>query len=85
MVMLPPGHIRLGCFGTDCSVPEAPGRAVVFGRAFAVSKYEVTDLDYALFAAATGRPLPPRIAGRAPRPVVNVSWHDAGRLCGLAV
>lgn len=77
MVMLPPGRIRLGCFGVDCSAPEAPGRAVVFRRAFAVSKYEVTDIDYAPFAAATGRSLPPMVAGRAPRPVVNVSWHDA--------
>ena len=77
MVMLPPGRVRLGCFGTDCTVPEAPGRAVVFRRAFAVSKYEVTDIDYAPFAVATGRPPPPVVAGRAPRPVVNVSWHDA--------
>ena len=77
MVMLPPGRIRLGCFGDDCSAPDAPGRAVVFRRAFAISKYEVTDVDYALFAAATGRPLPLLVAGRAARPMVHVSWHDA--------
>lgn len=77
MVMLSPGRIRLGCFGTDCSDPEAPGRLVVFERAFAVSKYEVTDMDFAPFAAATGRSPPPMVAGRARRPVVNVTWHDA--------
>ena len=77
MVLLSPGRIRLGCFGTDCSDPGAPGRLVVFGRAFAVSKYEVTDIDYAPFATATGRSAPLVLAGDARRPVVNVSWHDA--------
>ncbi|MYJ75768.1 MAG: SUMF1/EgtB/PvdO family nonheme iron enzyme [Gammaproteobacteria bacterium] len=77
MVMLPPGRIRLGCFGPGCSNPDAPGRLVVFKRAFALSKYEVTDIDYAPFAAATGRPRPAVVAEGARRPVVNVSWHDA--------
>ena len=77
MVMLPPGRIRIGCFGNDCSGPEAPGRAVVIDRAFAVSKYEVTEIDYAPFAAATGRPSPLVVAGGVRRPALNVSWHDA--------
>ena len=77
MVLLPPGRIRIGCFGPDCSGPDAPGRLVVFGRAFAVSKYQVTEMDYAPFAAATGRPSPPAVAAGARRPIVNVSWHDA--------
>ncbi|MXY58789.1 MAG: SUMF1/EgtB/PvdO family nonheme iron enzyme [Gammaproteobacteria bacterium] len=78
MVMLPAGRMRLGCFGADCTSPDAPGRQVIFKGAFAVSKYEVTDNDYAPFAVATGRPSPPDVAeGGARRPVVNVSWYDA--------
>ena len=76
MVMLPPGRIRMGCLGADCSSPDAPGRLVIFKRAFAVSKFEVTDVDYAPFAAATGRP-PPVVKEGARHPIVNVSWHDA--------
>ncbi|MCY4119439.1 MAG: SUMF1/EgtB/PvdO family nonheme iron enzyme [Acidobacteria bacterium] len=76
MVMLPPGRARIGCFGADCSSPDAPGRPVAFERAFAVSKYEVTETDYAPFAAATGRP-PPSLAEGGRHPAVNVSWHDA--------
>ena len=77
MVLLPPGRIRMGCLGPDCSGPDAPGRLVVFKRSFAVSKYQVTDMDYAPFAAATGRPSPALVAEAARRSVVNVSWHDA--------
>lgn len=76
MVTMPPGRIRLGCIGPECSSPDAPGRLVVFKRAFAVSKYEVTGVDYAPFAAATGRPSP-KTGASARRAVVDVSWHDA--------
>ena len=50
---------------------------MVFQRPFALSKYEVTEADYARFAAATERLLRPSQVTAGLRPVVNVSWDDA--------
>ncbi len=45
---------------------------------FAIGKYEVTFDEYAVFAAATSRPLPhDDNSGRGRRPVINVNWEDA--------
>ena len=76
MVVVPPGSTRLGCFPADCPDPESPPREVVFDEPFALGKHEVTEADYARFAAAGDRRRP--APGRARlRPVADVSWDDA--------
>jgi sulfatase modifying factor 1 len=63
---------------------------VVQVDAFWMDKYEVTNDDYARFAAATGRRTPFHwIGGKFPRgqerfPVYNVTWDDAAAYCGAA-
>ena len=81
MVLVPAGSFRMGCVsGVGCRRDEQPIREVAFDAPFALSKFEVTFDEYDQFAQATGRaqaPLP-RGWSRTGRPVVNVSWSDAG-------
>lgn len=77
MVVIPAGSFEMGCVsGEECYEDEMPVRTVTIARPFAVSKYEITFEDYDRFTA-------PNEAddegwGRGRRPVVNVSWNDAG-------
>ena len=81
MVLVPAGAFRMGCVSAvGCRRNEQPIQEVIFDAPFALSKYEVTFDQFDAFTAATGRaqaPLP-RGWSRTNRPVVNVSWRDAG-------
>jgi len=73
MVWIPAGSFRMGGKYSD----EQPVHRVSVGR-FAMGRYEVTFAEYDKFAKATGRKKPDdRGWGRANRPVIMVSWHDA--------
>lgn len=84
MVGIPAGAFMMG-------VPEEEGKEfknsipqhmVTIAAPFELSKFEVTFLEYAYFAAATGREEPDdRGWGRGKRPVINVSWHEADAYC----
>ncbi|MBI5880488.1 MAG: SUMF1/EgtB/PvdO family nonheme iron enzyme [Chloroflexi bacterium] len=66
-----------------------PGEMHTIAAAYRIGRYPVTNLQYARFVAATGRPAPVhwdaatgRFApGIANHPVVFVSWHDAQAYC----
>ena len=73
MVVVPAGRIVMPCATVDCLDTAESFREQVFERPFAVSKFEVTESDYALFLRSTGNE-PQDAAGF---PAVDVSWHDA--------
>lgn len=81
MVLVPAGAFRMGCVSAvGCRSGEQPIQEVTFNAPFALSKYEVTFDQFDQFTAAVGRPQVPLPRGwsRTNRPVVNVSWADAG-------
>src|SRR3989338_10697983 len=61
---------------------EKPMRKI-FLKGFYIDKYEVTNIEYKAFIAATGYPSPPTWEkdmypnGKANHPVNNVTWFDA--------
>jgi formylglycine-generating enzyme required for sulfatase activity/class 3 adenylate cyclase len=83
MVVVPAGEFAMGSppdeeAGYDT---ERPQHTVVFAKAFAVSKYELTFDDWD--ACVTYGDCDPRLNdsgfGRGRRPVINVTWDDAQR------
>ena len=88
MVLIPGGSVWVGCVPSDgaCYPEEKPGRMVTLTSAFWLDVTEVTVGAYRVFAAATGRSLPPPPAFRQDdtHPVVNVSWQDAAEYCAWA-
>ena len=76
MVVVPSGARRIPCDG-PCADAQAEWREVTLAERVAISKFEVTTLDYALFAAATDRPGAGVSDGNGRLPAVNVSWEDA--------
>ena len=80
MAVVPAGTFRMGCVSeAGCLSPELPVHTVTFATPFSVSRHEVTFNDFVRFARATGRGAPDDSGwGRGRRPVVNVSWLDAG-------
>jgi len=80
MVRLPGGSFLMGSPDTEPerSSEEGPRHRVDI-RPFAMGRTEVTFADYDRFAEATGRERPQDNGwGRGDRPVINVSWKDAG-------
>ncbi len=80
MVQIPAGSFMMGCSEGDseCDDDEKPQHKVTV-PAFKLSKTEVTFAQYDAFANATKRELPKDEGwGRSNRPVINVTWHDAG-------
>ena len=81
MVVIPAGWFEMGCVsGHECGADEFPLRLVDIPEPLAVSKYEVTFLDWDRCADAGGcGDYRPDDAGwgRDDRPVVHVSWEDA--------
>ena len=82
MVVIPAGAFRMGCLSNDdsCADAEKPVHDVRIPQPFALSKYEVTFVDWDACISAGGcngyRPKD-RGWGRGSRPVINVSWQDA--------
>ena len=78
MVTIPAGRFRMGCVsGKGCSNAEKPVHEVTIA-AFALSKYEVTFVEYDRFTDATGRQrVDDEGWGRGRRPVIRVFWGDA--------
>lgn len=72
LVPVPGGRFPMG-FGTRRREVEVP--------AFLIGRTEVTNEQYARFAAATGRAAPP---GAPDHPVTDVTWADAVAYCGWA-
>ena len=78
MVVIPAGSFRMGCLSndSDCFAAEKPVHRVTIPRPFAVSVREVTFEHYDRFTH------PNKVDdegwGRGGRPVINVSWNDAG-------
>lgn len=83
MILVPEGSMEVACWPPGCRVPdagvgeEAAPEQIVFERPFALSKHEITEAEFAQFAAATGYALVPAAQGDGRLPVVNVSWRDA--------
>jgi formylglycine-generating enzyme required for sulfatase activity len=79
MVELTGGEFWMGSQENEGKSSEHP-RHLVKIEPFAMEKYEVTFAEYDTFAKATGRPFPDDEGwGRGRRPVINVSWKDAGK------
>ena len=79
MLAIPSGGFTMGSpvdeLGRD---PDEWQHSVQIERPFAIGKYEVTFDEYARFARAADRDMPPDEGwGRGRRPVINVSWNDA--------
>ncbi len=79
MVKVSAGSFLMGDIqGTDTEGDEKPVHQVDIKQSFAIGKYEVTFVQYDIFAKTTGRTLPADNGyGRGDRPVINVSWNDA--------
>ena len=81
MVVIPPGRFSMGCVsGRNCYDDELPVHDVTMPAAFAVSRYEVTFVDWDACAEAggCGGYFPNDEGwGRWRRPAINVSWDDA--------
>lgn len=58
MVVVPPGEFQMGANGGEADRPEGPVRKVRIPRAFAVSRFEVTQEQFARFVVDTGRAMP---------------------------
>ena len=81
MVTIPAGSYRMGCLsGRDCYDDEKPVHRVHIERPFAMSKHEVTFVqwDACVLGGGCGGYRPDDEGwGRGDRPVINVSWDDA--------
>jgi formylglycine-generating enzyme required for sulfatase activity len=67
--------------GSDDGRPDERPVHRVWVDAFEMGIYQVTNGEYASFANATGRPLPPTPFVDPEQPVVAVSWFDAVSFC----
>jgi len=77
MVELRADSFTMGSGSTSPRFEERPQHRVNLSR-FAISKYEVTFVQYERFVQATGRARPADEGwGRGTRPVISVSWQDA--------
>jgi formylglycine-generating enzyme required for sulfatase activity len=83
MVVVPAGEFIMGSPPTEVGrMPdEGPQHRVVIARPFAVSKYDVTFVDWDACVSVGGCPREGRAGdvdwGRDTRPVIYVSWEDA--------
>jgi formylglycine-generating enzyme required for sulfatase activity len=77
MVRIPGGSFQMGSGGLSVEGDERPRHEVTV-RPFAMSKYEVTFVEYEIFARATNRPVPDNLyLDKETHPVLFVSWDDA--------
>ena len=81
MVVIPAGPFRMGCVSDrECDPEEFPVHEVAIPQPFAVSKYEVTVVEWDACLADGGCAgyRPADEGWSRPRyPVINVSWNDA--------
>ncbi len=78
MVSIPAGTFQQGDSRGEDTLSEHPLRKVHIKK-FALGRFEVTFEEYDRFAMATGQAFPGDEGwGRERRPVINVSWEDAG-------
>ncbi|WP_417916230.1 SUMF1/EgtB/PvdO family nonheme iron enzyme [Candidatus Electronema sp. JC] len=81
IIILPGGRFRMGDIGGIGPENARPAHEVELDS-FGIGRYPVTFAEFDEFCMATGRARPPDEGwGRARRPVVNVSWQDAGDYC----
>jgi len=76
--------IKGGAFNMGSALGEKNELPIheIFLNDFYISNYEITFAQYDQFCEATGRKKPDdNNWGRGHRPVINVSWHDAGAYC----
>jgi hypothetical protein len=84
LVVVPAGSFIMGSPEQEegCSLDERPQHKVKFSKPFALGRYPVTFDEYDYFCIETQREQPPdEDWGRGRRPVINVSWEDAGAYC----
>jgi formylglycine-generating enzyme required for sulfatase activity len=80
-VDIPAGEFSMGDNFNDGWIDEQPVHAVYLD-AYKISRYEVTFAQYDRFCDETGRNKPDDFGwGRENRPVIDVSWEDAGAFC----
>lgn len=83
MVLVKSPQAWVGCSpqDTSCLADEKPGGWVAL-KPFWIDATEVTLDAFRVFAAATGRLVPPQPPGNSGKmPVVNVTYHDAAAFC----
>jgi formylglycine-generating enzyme required for sulfatase activity len=95
MVIIPAGKFWMGTdrlalelaglTWQDWMKPETPYHQVYLPT-YGISRYPVTNAEYARFVEATGHGPPPHWEGRHPprgsdHPVVRITWHDAMAYC----
>ncbi|OGQ56242.1 MAG: hypothetical protein A3J24_02830 [Deltaproteobacteria bacterium RIFCSPLOWO2_02_FULL_53_8] len=84
MALVPAGEFTMG---SDEWWPKSQPKHKRKLKAFYMDKYEVTNIRYSAFVAATGYKLPESwVGGRIPKgkeyhPVVFVDWNDADAFC----
>ncbi|MDR2877721.1 MAG: formylglycine-generating enzyme family protein [Chromatiales bacterium] len=89
LITIPAGEFLMGTDRSRSAVQDTPQHRVSLA-AFEISKYPVTNAQYARFVAATGHRPPLNWdggkfrQGQALHPVTMVSWHDAGAYAAWA-
>jgi formylglycine-generating enzyme required for sulfatase activity len=87
LVFVPAGKFVRGSNAGNAN--ERPEQ-LVYLDAFAIDRYEVTNIQYSRFVSATGRKAPAYWLegtyrdGQAYYPVVGISWKDASEYCAWA-
>ena len=84
MVVIPPGSFAIGSREDEEGrlENERPRHRVAIKESFALGRYPVTFEEFDFFCIETGREkVDDRGWGRDRRPVINVSWIDAGQYC----
>lgn len=77
MLTIPAGEFIMGSTSLWSNINERPKHKVSLPE-FAISQYEITYMQYEIFAKATGKPLPRRLdVAPGNYPVAQVSWQDA--------
>ncbi len=79
---IPAGSFPMGDNFNEGWTDEQPVHSVNL-TAYKISRYEVTYKQYDIFCEETGRNKPDDYGwGRESRPVIGISWEDAGAFCG---